>query len=159
MSNGIPEKLKPVSLHFTRRRTAGWVSHGANSSSDSTVTHQKTKKIHEKLKASEKKEKKTKSHYKVYFLLLCGSLKKQIAFQYFINKWVCEQWPSDGSIVSEPNSRMPQARQSPCWLHFSSRESAKKKSLCAREKERKPPWRTASLCLTVYCFVRALYLW
>lgn len=46
-----------------------------------------------------------KSHYKDYFPHLCGSVRKQIAFQYFINKWVCEQWQSDGSIVLKPKTR------------------------------------------------------
>lgn len=131
-----------------------------NSSNEKQKKAKKTPQKAKKLKASGKKEKKTKSHYKVYFPLLCGSLKKQIAFQYFINKWVCEQWPSDGSIVSEPNCRMPQAGQPPGWLHSSSRESAKKKFVREKEREEEPLWRVSvSVFDCTRCFVRRPYLW
>lgn len=69
-----------------------------------------------KLKALKKK-----SHYKDYFPPLCGWVQKQIVFQYFINKWACEQWWTDGSIVLKRNSRgriviTPSARSAPVYL-------------------------------------------
>lgn len=47
-----------------------------------------------------------KSHYKDYFPHLCASVRKQIAFQHFINEPAAsEQWPSDGSIVWNTESK------------------------------------------------------
>ena len=104
--NGMWENLKHVSLHFLwkeqKERVVALTSFAPSASS---VTHQQTKK---KAESVGKKEK--KSHYKDYFPLLCGSVRMPIAFHYFINKWVCEQRQSGGSIVLKPKSWMPEAR-------------------------------------------------
>lgn len=56
---------------------------------------------------------KKNTHYKDYFPHLRGSLKEQIAIQYFINNWACEQWQSDSSIVLKSKNKalwMPEGR-------------------------------------------------
>lgn len=118
--NGIEETPKHVSVGERTKEGVGLLNlppshHFCEESKDT-----------KKLKALKKK-----SHYKDYFPPLCGWVQKQIAFQYFINKWACEQWRTDGSIVLKPNSWMQEGKRSLRCLRSRSQSAKTSLNVCA----------------------------